>query len=159
MGRGWSHPRRVVARPEALRRDTRVVAAVGVPPVEEHYSDPPFPAVAGGVNDLLYRDWIEGEYPTGDVLPQRAAQGITAANEQFAYGIGPGCTAEDAEGVAIAQATPPVRIRELCERRDGVDEEGNYQVRCFIESVCTDAFTFGLQGLARSTSCALVPCG
>ena len=114
-------------------KEVRFLAALGVPLVTMHNDMPPFNPIAGGVDDLVYRQWIDFPYPNGDLLP---GDGGDAASKQFEFGIGPGCTGADNMGGFTGQATPPVRIREVCEGLDAVDE-----VRCCIESICDTDFS------------------
>jgi hypothetical protein len=105
-------------------RYVMVLAALGVPLVTEHNPDPPFQPIQGGAYDIEYRDWL-----AEDVLP---TGGPTAAHEQWAHGIGPGCTQPgEAPEEPTRQATPPVRAVELCQ---GVEQDEH--VRCCIESIC-----------------------
>jgi hypothetical protein len=114
----------------------------GVPPVTEHNAAPPFEPIAGGVHDLVYRDWKDGEYDGtpggGDILPAEWAGGITAAHKTWEFGIGPGCTADRGGGTFAGQAIPPVRLREVCESRNYTGGDGNERVRCCIESICDE---------------------
>jgi hypothetical protein len=42
---------------------------------------------------LTYRNWQDGIWPRGDILPPDAADGLGVADQIFAYGdLGPGCT-------------------------------------------------------------------
>ena len=56
-----------------------------------------------------------------------------SAHMLFDHGIGPGCM------TGVARAHPPVRMREVCQSLDIVDE-GSAHVRCFIESICDPNF-------------------
>ena len=131
---------RYVSYLEAAFEDRFLLGIVtGVPLVTMHNRNPPFEPIAGGVHDLVYRGWVDGAFPVGDILPTDAAAGVTAADQQFRFGIGPGCTTE------TAQATPPVRMRELC---DAV--VGDELPRCAIESICDDDFSVITRLLVRS---------
>jgi len=105
---------------------------VGVPEVTARMPDAPFLPIAGGVDALAYRDWIDAPYPMGDLSPQDIAEGRTAAHKMFESGIGPGCIGQDAGGQITTQATPPVRMLEVC---NGLGE-GN----CCVESICDDDY-------------------
>jgi hypothetical protein len=117
-------------------KEVVMLGILGVPPVTSHDDEPPFQPTAGGAIDLVYRQWIDGPYPQGDLLPEDIANDETAATKQFEFGIGPGCTGEDGMGGFTGQAIPPVRIKEVCEALDEND-----QLRCCIESVCDTDFS------------------
>jgi hypothetical protein len=116
-------------------KEVVMLGILGVPTVTAHNPEPPFQPTAGGVMDLVYRQWRDGPYPVGDLLPEAIDDEETAASMAFEFGIGPGCTGEDGMGNFTGQALPPVRIKEVCE---GLDEDE--QVRCCIESVCDTDF-------------------
>jgi hypothetical protein len=117
-----------------------ITTAVGIPPVTEHHDSVPFEPVAGGVLDLEFRTWRDGPYPGGDLVADDVAAGLDAADKQFEFGIGPGCTEVDDDGSVLGQATPPVRIREVCESVNGLDGRGDLEVRCCMESICDPDF-------------------
>jgi hypothetical protein len=131
--------------------DRVVVGIVGaVPEVTMHDVEAPYHPVEGGVLDLVYRRWQDGAYPEGSLLPADDAAGVTADEQQFRFGIGPGCTTETRQG------TPPARLSEFC---DAVGDED--APRCWIESICDDDFSTIAHALL-SISIApgvLVPCG
>jgi hypothetical protein len=127
---------------EEQKKEVVMLGILGVPIVTEHNPDPPFEPTAGGVLDLVYRDWQDGAYPTdGDILPDEFAAGVTAANKQFDFGIGPGCTGGDAASGFTGQAIPPVRIKQVCEALNIENADGTTDVRCCIESICDDDFS------------------
>ena len=67
------------------------------------------------------------------------AMGETAADKQFDFGIGPGCTGQDSVGAFTGQAIPPVRVKEVCESLNlGPDPS---DTRCCIESICDEDFS------------------
>ena len=75
-------------------------------------------------------------------MPSEWADGIDAADKTFEFGaLGPGCTGTDVLGNFTGQALPPVRMREVCESLSYVDETGQEQVRCCIESICDTDFS------------------
>ena len=120
-------------------REVVMLGLVGVPSVTEHLDAPPFTPVQGGVLDVEYRAWIDGEYPVGDILPQEWAMGVTAAEKHYNFGIGPGCTGGNEVDGFTGQAIPPVREREVCESLDvGTDPA---DLRCCLESVCDADYT------------------
>ncbi|MEM6993962.1 MAG: hypothetical protein AAF721_25850 [Myxococcota bacterium] len=129
---------------EDRNKEVVMLGIVGVPEVTAHNEDPPFQPIEGGVLALQYRDWVDGEYDGsaggGDILPDEwmGGMGATADTKRFEFGaIGPGCTGQDADGNFTGQAIPPVRIREVCESLDRVDEEtGDPVIRCCMESIC-----------------------
>lgn len=143
-------------------RDKEVVmlGILGVPPVTAHNQTAPFEPTAGGVIDLVYRDWINGEYPAGDILPVEWAEGVDVDDKRFDFGtIGPGCTGTDDLGGFTGQAIPPVRIKEVCEHLNGVDDEGNARIRCCIESICDTDFSDAISCLTGIIQTSLVPTG
>ncbi len=120
-----------------------MLGLLGVPTVTAHNPDPPFQPIEGGRDSLVIRDWTED-----DVLPEDAAAGVTAADLQFNYGIGPGCSRPESTGVA--QATPPLRTLDLCSHLDGqVGEDGEHLVKCCVESICDDEYESGMTCLAN----------
>ncbi len=119
-----------------------MLGLLGVPSVTEHNESPPFQPVSGGRHDLVVRDWTEE-----DVLPDDAAAGLGAADLEFAYGIGPGCSRP--ESTTVAQAIPPIRALEVCSRLEGQgDEDGEELVSCCVESICDDDYANGMRCLA-----------
>ncbi len=135
-------------------QDRRVVmlGIVGVPPVTDRNPDPPFQPLAGGVLDLVYRDWRDPDYPNGgDVLPDDWDQGFDAAYKEYQFGIGPGCTGEDGMGGYTGQAIPPVRVKEVCQSLDIADNpetsEDETEIRCCMESICDTDFSPALRCL------------
>jgi hypothetical protein len=124
----------------AITQGKRVmmVTVTGIPHTTAHDPDPPYLPTAGGIDDLVYREWEDGEYPVGDIVPPEFADGVTAANKTFDYGIGPGCTGPDGVG-GWTQAIPPLRIASVCDAL-GPD-------RCCMESICDDDFAPAMQCL------------
>jgi hypothetical protein len=121
---------------EDQNKEVVMLGILGVPPVTAHNVNPPFEPTAGGVMDLVYRQWQDGPYPMGDLLPEDIENGETAATKEFELGFGPGCTGEDGMGGFTGQALPNVRVQEVCE---ALDEDE--QIRCCIESVCDNDFS------------------
>lgn len=145
---------------EGEDKEVYILAIVGIPPVTSHYPEPPYPANGGGIMDLVYRQWRDGAYPVGDMLPTEDPN-ATAVTKQFEFGIGPGCTGEDGMGGFTGQAIPPVRIREVCESLNESEK-----IRCAIESVCDtddsgsiDVLTGFIQYDHISGSLLPLPCG
>ncbi len=130
---------------EGQGKEVIMLGILGVPPVTARNPDPPFQPTAGGVFDLVYRDWVDGQYPGGDILPDEFTAGVTAADKQFDFGIGPGCTGTDANGDFTGQAIPPVRIKEVCEALNLDDTAAG--TRCCIESICDDDFSPAIECL------------
>lgn len=124
-----------------------MLGLLGVPPVTAHSPESPFEPTAGGALELVYRDWRDGEYPAGDILPAEFAMGVDAADKQFELGIGPGCTGIDAMGAFTGQGIPPVRAKEVCE---GLSFETNHgtEIRCCLESICDDYYSDAFNCLA-----------
>lgn len=120
-------------------KEVIMLGILGVPLVTERNPNSPFQPTAGGVFDLEYRNWRDGEYPAGDILPDEFQAGETAADKQFDFGIGPGCTGTDTTGAFTGQAIPPVRVKEVCESLNlGPEPE---DTRCCIESICDEDFS------------------
>jgi hypothetical protein len=128
-------------------KEVIMLGILGVPLVTAHNPDPPYQPIAGGVESLVYRNWRDGQYPAGDILPSEFAMNVTAAHKQFDFGIGPGCTGTDLAGNFTGQAIPPVRIRKVCEDLNYVDSSGKEQIRCCIESICDDDFSPAIECL------------
>jgi hypothetical protein len=145
-------------------RDVIMLGILGVPEVTAHADTPPYQPTAGGVMELQYRSWRDPEFPSGDILPDEWAAGVTAADKAFEFGIGPGCTGYvDADDTYTGQAIPPVRVREVCERLDEPDDpltpDDESKVRCCIESICGTDFTPALRCLTGLIQEAIVPEG
>jgi hypothetical protein len=128
-------------------KEVVMLGILGVPSVTQHSDVAPFEPVAGGVEDLVYRDWVDGAWPLGDIIDE----GATAASKEFEYGIGPGCTRVDGTG----QAIPPVRVKEVCQALD----QGEDQIRCCIESVCDSDFSGAFGCLTGVLQTVAVPIG
>jgi hypothetical protein len=116
-----------------------MLGILGVPPVTAHNDKPPFQPTAGGVFSLEYRDWLPSDILMGD--PK------TAADKQYDFGIGPGCSNQD-----TGQAIPPVRVKEVCESLNVPDDpntpEDDSKLRCCIESICDTDFSAAINCLA-----------
>ena len=125
----------------ALNRDVIMLGILGVPEVTSHNPEPPFEPTAGGVLDLVYRDWQAADILAGDT--------DTAEDKTFDFGIGPGCT-----NIVTGQAIPPVRVREVCE---SLDEENS--IKCCIESICDDDFSPAIGCLTGAIEETIVPAG
>jgi hypothetical protein len=135
----------------AAHKEVVMLGILGVPHVTAHNRDfPPYQPIEGGVESLVYRDWVDGPYPDGDIIDE----GATAASKTFELGIGPGCTSEDDMGALTGQAIPPVRIKEVCQ---GLDDQG--QVRCCIESVCDSDYSGAMNCLAGMIQTSVDPVG
>lgn len=119
-------------------RNVFMLPIIGVPPVLAHNPDPPFQPTAGGAPDLIHRDWIDAPYPVGDLSEDDLANGTTAANKRFEYGVAPGCSTPGNPESTLRQGIAPVRMLEVCESLDFQDEEGNDLARCCVESICDD---------------------
>lgn len=125
-----------------------MLALTGVPTVTWHEREAPFFPVEGGLDELIYRDVIDAPYPEGDLLPADTELGVTAADKQFAWGIGPGCTTLDQAENPISQGRPDPRTVEVCHGLDRPDDDSGR--RCCVESVCDerhDGVVTCLQGL------------
>jgi hypothetical protein len=141
---------------EGQGRPVVMLGIIGVPVVTARNPDPPYQPTAGGVADLVYREWEDPEYPAGDILPDDWADGVTAAHKEWEFGIGPGCTGEDGNGGFTGQATPPTRIIEVCQALDVPDDPDTMadesRIRCCIESICDTTFANALQCLTGLVS-------
>ena len=144
---------------EGGKKEVVMLGILGVPEVTEHNPNAPFEPTAGGVFDLEYRNWRDGEFNGvaggGDILPDEFATGTTAADKQFDFGVGPGCTGGSA-GSFTGQAIPPVRIKEVCESLNIENADGTIDPRCCIESICDDDFSAAIQCLAGIIGEAIV---
>ena len=141
-------------------KDVIMLGILGVPEVTEHAQDPPFQPIAGGVSDLVYRQWIDGPWPDGDILPDDDGD---AATKEFEFGIGPGCTGvidpDPLNPVFSGQAIPPVRVKEVCESLNEDVGGPNEKIRCCIESVCDTDFSDAINCLAGIIQTVVVPIG
>lgn len=144
---------------ESQDKEVVMLGILGVPPVTAHAETAPFQPTAGGVMDLVYRDWRDGVFPNGDILPDDAAAGMDAASKQFEFAIGPGCTGEDPAGGFTGQAIAPVRVKEVCQALDYTDDDGEEQIRCCIESICDTDFSAAINCLAGIISGVVPPAG
>jgi hypothetical protein len=127
---------------ENQNKEVLMLGILGVPLVTDYADVAPFNPIAGGELSLVYRDWIDGTYPAGDILPLEAADGVTAADKQFDFGIGPGCTGvPDINGISTGQGTPNTRVMEVCHALDYVDGSGKENIRCCITSICDSDFS------------------
>ena len=130
-------------------KEVIMLGILGVPEVTAHNPNPPFQPTAGGVDALVYRQWIDGAYPAGDILP---GDNDDAAQKEFEFGIGPGCIGEDGMGGFTGQAIPPVRVKEVCE---GLNEGD--KIRCCIESICDTDFSDAIGCLTGIIQTVVVP--
>lgn len=139
--KGVLHPlERYVDFLAATGKPILMLDLLGVPPVTAHAQVLPFQPIAGGFAELIHRDWREGNYPIGDLLP--GDQG-NAASKQFEFGIGPGCFGESELGEFTGQALPPVRSTQLCQQL-----EADGDPRCCIESSCDSDYSAAVGCLA-----------
>ncbi|MBL4686995.1 MAG: hypothetical protein JKY37_20535 [Nannocystaceae bacterium] len=139
---------------DSQKKEVIMLGILGVPEVTAHNDEAPFEPTAGGVFALEYRNWVDGQYTGmpggGDILPDEFAMSVDAADKQFDFGIGPGCTGQDSLGAFTGQAIPPVRIKEVCEELNLKNEDGSIQgggVRCCIESICDTDFSDAIECL------------
>ncbi|NVB40533.1 hypothetical protein G6O69_22015 [Pseudenhygromyxa sp. WMMC2535] len=135
-------------------KEVIMLGILGVPPVTAHNESPPFEPTEGGVESLVYRQWVDGAYPDGDILPEDIADEVSAAQKEFEFGIGPGCTGEDGMGGFTGQAVPPVRVKEVCEALNEDDK-----IRCCIESVCDSDFSDAINCLTGIIQDSIAPIG
>lgn len=145
---------------ESHGKEVVMLGILGVPEVTEHSPTAPFHPTAGGVHDLVYRQWVNDEYPMGDILPDDWAEGVTAEHKEFENGpFAWGCTGQDERGNFTGQAMPPVRIKEVCESLDFVDADGEEQIRCCIESICDTDFSAAINCLTGILQQTIPPAG
>ncbi|MBA3547302.1 MAG: VWA domain-containing protein [Nannocystis sp.] len=135
---------------EKRNKQVIMLGILGVPPVTDHNPLPPFEPTAGGVKTLVYRDWLPSDILPGDTK--------TAADKQYDFGIGPGCS-----NAATGQAVPPVRIKEVCESLNVPDDPNmggdQAKLRCCIESICDTDFSAAINCLAGILQEELTPQG
>jgi hypothetical protein len=140
-------------------RDVVMLGVLGVPEVFEHAAAPPHQPVAGGVADLVYRQW-----QNPDILPDEWDAGVRADDKTFEFGVGPGCTGFDSDaGAFTGQAIPPVRVREVCESLDVADDPttpaDETRIRCCIESICDEDFSPAIRCLTGLLQDVFTPVG
>jgi len=140
-------------------KDVVMLGILGVPPVTEHNAMPPFNPTAGGVQDLVYREWQDT-----DLTPQEVTDGVTVANKVFEFGnIAPGCVGMTQSGEYTGVAIPPTRILEVCEslniadNPDTMDDETS--IRCCVESICDEDFSAAIGCLTGAISTTIQPAG
>jgi hypothetical protein len=109
----------------------------GVPAVTDYDDTPPYAPIAGGELDLLVRQWRDGPYPSGDILPDDVDAGVTAQDKTFELGIGPSCTGQTMSGEFTGQAVPNLRLLEVCH---ALDDDARGQPHCFVDSVCSESY-------------------
>lgn len=113
-------------------KEVIMLGILGVPEVTARNPDPPYQPIAGGVYDLKYKKWQQG-----DLLPTDMS---TPDQKEYEFGIGPGCT-----NPATGQATPNTRVIDVCQSLDVPDDPNTpndeSKVRCCIESICDDDFS------------------
>lgn len=142
-----------------------MLGVLGVPEVSEHAELPPHQPIAGGLSALAYRNWRDPDVPAGgDILPDEWNDGVRAEHKQHEFGIGPGCTGYDpVTDTYTGQAIPPVRIRDVCESLDTPDDpatpEDETRIRCCVESICDDDFSFAIRCLTGLIQQAVIPVG
>ncbi len=134
---------------EGLNKEVIMLGILGVPPVTAHNPDPPHEPTAGGVDVLVYRQWRED-----DILPEDEMINHGVDYQQWAFGIGPGCTGHDGMGGITGQAMPPVRMLEVCEGLNYDDK-----IRCCVESVCDEDFSAAIGCLTDVIQEVFVPVG
>jgi hypothetical protein len=115
---------------EAAGKPVFMLVMAGVPGVTAHAPEAPHGPIAGGVLDLVHRQWTQEDILPGDF--------DSWAQKEYEFGIGPGCT-----NAATGQALPPGRIQDVCE---ALDQPG--ELRCCIESICDANFGGAMDCLA-----------
>lgn len=139
-------------------KDVIMLAILGIPEVTAHNPLPPFQPTAGGYDSLVYRQWKDGAFPAGDILP---GDDGTAATKEFEFGIGPGCTGEDGMGGFTGQAVPSPRITEVCQALDDKSDPDpeKHKIRCCMESVCDNDFSDAISCLTGIIQESISPIG
>ena len=115
---------------ETAGKPVFMLLLTGVPSVTAHAPEAPHGPIAGGVLDLVHRQWTPADILPGD--PK------TAALKQYEFAIGPGCS-----NAATGQAIPPGRLQSIC---GSLDQPG--ELRCCIESICDPSFAGAIECLA-----------
>ncbi len=131
-------------------KEVLMLGILGVPEVTAHNEKAPYQPIAGGVDALVYRQWRDASWPTGDLLP---GDPDDAGDKEWEFGIGPGCTGEDGMNGFTGQAIPPVRVKEVCQALD----DGADQIRCCIESICDSDFSPALRCLSGIIQTTITP--
>ena len=143
---------------KAQGKEVIMLGVLGVPEVTQRAEVPPYEPIAGGVHELEYRVWRDE-----DLLPVEAMAGVSAEDKEFEFGIGPGCTAVSDDGAFTGQAIPPVRIREVCESLNTLDDPSTVldetRIRCCIESICDDDFSPAIRCLTDLLQDVFTPVG
>jgi hypothetical protein len=139
-------------------KEVIMLAIIGIPEVTAHNPNPPYQPTAGGIDDLIYRQWKDGAYPAGDILP---GDDGTAATKEFEFGIGPGCTGSDGMGGFTGQATPNTRIMEVCQALDDKSDPdpAKHKIRCCMESICDTDFSDAINCLTGIIQESIAPIG
>jgi hypothetical protein len=137
-------------------KEVIMLAILGIPEVTAHNPDPPFQPTAGGYDALVYRQWKDGAYPAGDILP---GDDGTAGTKEFEFGVGPGCTGDDGMGGFTGQAVPSPRITEVCQALDDKSDPDptKHKIRCCMESVCDDDFSAAINCLTGIIQESIAP--
>jgi hypothetical protein len=154
---------------EELGKEVVMLGIVGVPEVTEYSDTVPYHPIAGGVHDLVYRQWIEDIWPDGDILPEKWDLGVRRDHLVFDNGQQAwGCVNPDGftgahdpgqTGPSMGEALPPVRIKEVCESLDYVDANGQEQIRCCLESICSPDFSAAINCLTGVIQTTIPPAG
>jgi hypothetical protein len=141
-------------------KEVIMLAILGIPEVTAHNPNPPFQPTMGGADALVYRQWKDGAYPTGDILPTEDDD-VTAATKEFEFGIGPGCTGEDGMGGFTGQATPNTRVMEVCQALDDKSDPDpdKHKIRCCMESICDQDFSDAINCLTGIIQESIAPIG
>ena len=136
---------------EKEKKEVVMLGIWGVPEVTAYNDQPPFEPIAGGVHDLVYRNWR-----ASDMYQEQTDANVTAEWMQYDLGIGPGCQFEGSPDLPPLQAVPPVRMKEVCEALNIERQDGTVDVRCCIESICSEDFSNGIRCLTGAISKSIV---
>jgi hypothetical protein len=115
--------------------EVRMIAVTGVPLVTEYSPDPPFQPITGGVASLVLREWRDGVFPRGDLVPQDLEDGVEVEDKTYLYKAGPGCTEPVGDTGRFVQAIPNPRVNQVCASID----DPAARPRCCVESICDPA--------------------
>ncbi|MBC8072080.1 MAG: hypothetical protein IAG13_27415, partial [Deltaproteobacteria bacterium] len=116
----------LAARRERGKR-VSMLALTGVPRVSLWSNEAPWTPVAGGLDGLIYRNWL-----LADLFDDEIKSGENTEDMTWEFGIAPGCTVHSGDLVGT-RALPSPRIFDTCASLDEGDE-----LNCCVASLCGD---------------------